>query len=116
MQDKNVTIYTTSVTSGGRCTIFPAGRCPRNKRLVGNFHTHPFEAETTPSIDDLLTAYARGVGCIGRSKTLDVMCINRKGEYNTTDFTTLLSVKNSIYTKEDIERLKNKFFDTMIFR
>jgi proteasome lid subunit RPN8/RPN11 len=87
--------------------------CPKNEKLVGDFHTHPIGGSDA-SLADLSNAYRLGMTCIaGRN---EINCFIRKGEYDNKShediYDTYLKYHKPLAIHRDIESIEKSWDKT----
>lgn len=82
--------------------------CPKNEKLVGEFHTHPM-ASSRASLADLSNAYGIGMTCIA-GRDVKINCFKRKGEYNNKShaeiYDAYIKYKKPLLAHRDIESME----------
>lgn len=88
--------------------------CPKNEKLVGNFHTHPFSGSDA-SLADLSNTYVIGTMCIAGRDT-EINCFTRKGEYNEKShkeiYDTYVKYQKPLSIHRDIESIEKSWDKT----
>lgn len=102
--DTSNEIHLENRCEGNTCEVIHKSYCSKNKKLIGNYHTHP--AGGPPSLQDLITAYVRGIGCIGNVKKMNIDCFVRKGDLIEKEFATLLDAERKYGEPHDEKTLE----------
>lgn len=99
---------------GNKYFISPSDKCLNGEELVGGFHTHP-EANSEPSLGDLLNAYSEGLEIIGGFLDQKIVCYIRKVEFDNAHLDDIKLTRKKVidlfYHMKAIEKIKPKYRD-----
>ncbi len=84
--------------TGDECSISFKRTCGRPEEiLVGDYHTHPIYS-ANPSLQDMISSYDLGFGCIGSVEDNEIYCFVRKDK--VPDPKVISDIRNTIETYE----------------
>ncbi len=108
-QKKNGEIVDRYQCTGTTCRLESLRHeCPKNEKLVGDFHTHPGGGEG-PSLSDLSNTYGIGMGCLADMSD-EINCFTRKGDYKEKIHKEIYDT----YIKYQVPILENRTFSGMM--
>jgi len=93
--DKNNTLQARNICTGEDCTVGILGKCDKQEKFVGAYHTHP-TSYAIASASDLIFCGTAHITCIGGERDNKIKCYTWKHKQITEEkYNTLITKLNS---------------------